>query len=348
MISYERMVFLCFYHQTNLWIVTSSPMLSWRGWGGKHIWRELWGSFWCDRLVVAWLWNTCSMVRWFLCIGRSPGWFSYNCPIWSGGGQWGGLGWCERQKWRRGQPLWDGMAAVIASPGTDVQLHLLPLPEQVHQAGDDGDDDGDDEDDEQEGDHAGDHQVEHLPRVSQSVRHVRGVRYSCQSGTICSEFWICLLIVLRHVALLKGVPKLPHAHIHSIEIVPVLLLGWLLTLLGKGTISIAGRRLPAWDNKPQLYRSNLKRTFWESLQIFATTVPGQYESSWKDWEIGAAIYIPDCRWISSEILEICLRMKWKVGPTCIPPSVSTKLPPISRGRPLKVFCKSLQVIFWSW
>ena len=58
------------------------------------------------------------------------------------------------------------MAAVIASPGTDVELHLLPLPEQVHQSGDDGDDDGDDEDDEEEGDHAGDHQVQHLPCVS--------------------------------------------------------------------------------------------------------------------------------------------------------------------------------------
>ena len=265
---------------------TSSLMLSWRGWGGKHVWREHWDSFWCHCLVVAWLWTTCSMVRWFLWVGRSPGWFSYNCPIWSGGGQRGGLGWCEGQKWRRGQPLWDRMAAVIASPGTEVELHLLPLPEQVHQAGDDGDDDGDDKDDEEEGDHAGDHQVQHLPRVSQSIWYVRSIRHSCQSGTICSELWICLLIVLHYVALLKGVPKLPHVHIHSIEIVPVLL-GWLLTLLRKGPISIAGRRLPTRDNKPQLYRSNLERTFWESLQIFATTVPGQYESSWKDWEIGA-------------------------------------------------------------
>ena len=50
-----------------------------------------------------------------------------------------------------------GMMLVFSPPTPKVSFHLLPLLEQVHQAGDDGDDDGYDEDDEEEGDHAGDH-----------------------------------------------------------------------------------------------------------------------------------------------------------------------------------------------
>ena len=66
------------------------------------------------------------------------------------------------------------MGVASTPPRPKVGLHLLPLLEQVHQAGDDSDDDGEDEDDEEESDHAGDDQVQRLPCAPQSIRHVKG------------------------------------------------------------------------------------------------------------------------------------------------------------------------------